>query len=181
MASINVNNLPAKAAAAITALDNVMTFTASGDTTQTPFNEAVAQAQVMNGCLCVLTATVNIPTAEVLTLNSSPVFFSLAVPTGYYIKPIGIDFWMDYNSIPYATNTSILVSGVGMTALTGVNTLLASTTDTVVPILEATGVGNTLRFTEAVDIYVSVGGGDPTAGNSDISIVMSFVYLPAPF
>jgi hypothetical protein len=180
MASINVNNLPAKAAAAITTADQVMTFTASGDTTQTPFNEAVAQANTLNLINSVKTVKITIPTAQVLTLYTTPVAFGLTVPVGYFVQPLSIQCGVDFNTVAYATNTSLSVRAVGADVAIGASgaTALAATISKIFNL--DTNINTTAgqtQFIDGVDLEVFVGIGNPTAGDSNVDVYMTYTLV----
>jgi hypothetical protein len=179
MASINVNNLPAKAAAAITTADQVMTFTASGDTTQTPFNEAVAQANSLNLINSVKTVKITIPTAQILTLYTTPVAFGITVPVGYFVQPLSIQCGVDFNTVAYATNTSLSVRAVGADVAIGSSTApLAATLSKIsnININIAPTAGQT-QFIDGVDLEVFVGIGNPTAGDSNVDVYMTYTLV----
>ena len=181
MASINVNNLPAKAAAAITSADAVMTFTASGDTTQTPFNEAVAQANTLNANAALTIASVTIPTAQVLTLNTTPVAFGITVPVGYIPVVIGeVLLSSTFNSVAYATNTNIAIQSVGGSQLIvkGISRLAFSAS--VMTTLDIQGTPSGIRYVSGADLEVYVQTGDPTAGDSDITVTLTYILIPTP-
>ena len=182
MASINVNNLPAKAAAAITTDDQVMLFTASGDTTQTPFNEAVAQAQGLNECLCVKTKTLSIPSAQVLTLYTANVAFGITVPVGYYLKPIGCDIIMTYNSATYVAagqielRTSISAQPL-MTSTAGLLEWISNSSWQMTPF---DGFLGDTSIQDGSDVLIAITVANPTTGDSDLKVVLTYILLPTP-
>jgi hypothetical protein len=181
MASINVNNLPAKAAAAITTADQVMTFTASGDTTQTPFNEAVAQANSLNANAALTIASVTIPTAQVLTLFTTPVAFGITVPVGYIPVIVGeVLLSATYVSATYAANTNIRIRSVGG-SFNNVSTNSAlGFGATVMRSLDLQKNSTGLLYLDGADLEVYVQTGDPTTGDSDITITLTYILLPTP-
>lgn len=169
---IALSNLPAKAAVAITANDQVMLFNAT-ETTQTPFNEAVAQANGLNEWLCVKTKTLNIPSAQVLTLYPTPVQFGITVPAEYNIMVLGAQLYIDFNSVSYAGNTTLEVGNA-----TNMNALYTSD-------LALTG-GSELRPMEvqlgtvayvATDISVYISGTPATTGDSDIAVTIIYALV----
>jgi hypothetical protein len=188
MASINVNNLPAKAAAAITTADQVMTFTASGDTTQTPFNEAVAQANTLNANAALTIASVTIPTAEVLTLFTTPVPFGITVPVGYFIQPLGMSFRAENGTTAYDTNIKLAARYIGsdkhFSAASGNWVRVLESTINRGGLLAIDGtIGATTTDTQildATDIEIYVETGNPLNGDSDITITMVYILIPTP-
>jgi hypothetical protein len=181
MASININNLPAKAAAAITTADQVMTFTASGDTTQTPFNEAVAQANSLNLINSVKTVKITIPTAQVLTLYTTPVAFGLTVPVGYYLRVLGCDGYLDFNTIAYATNGKLLIKTVGTTdpqaGWSGAQFLFGTTNRYSTGSLTSGTSVTSNQLISGADLEAYIDIGNPTAGNSDIDIYLTYTLI----
>jgi len=181
MASINVNNLPAKAAAAITTADAVMTFTASGDTTQTPFSEAVAQANELNSNVALTIASVTIPTAQVLTMFTTPVAFGITVPVGYIPVVIGeVLLSATYATATYAANTNIRIRSVGG-SLDNVSTIGALAFGaTVMRSLDIQNNSSGLLYVDGADLEVYVPTGNPTTGDSNITITLTYILLPTP-
>ena len=179
MASINVNNLPAKAAAAITTADQVMTFTASGDTTQTPFNEAVAQANTLNLINSVKTVKITIPTAQVLTLYTTPVAFGITVPAGYIPLLLSDPILSaTYGGATYATNTNLSIRSIGGAEnITDTAAAIAFTADTIRLLTLRDGASNTLLYVSGADLEAYIETGDPTVGNSDIYIYFTYTLI----
>jgi hypothetical protein len=181
MASINVNNLPAKAAAAITTADAVMTFTASGDTTQTPFSEAVAQANTLNANAALTIASITIPTAQVLTLNATPVAFGITVPVGYIPVIVGeVLLSATYGAATYATNTALRIRSVGGSVDLVVTGAALAFGATVIRSLDIQNNSTGLRYVDGADLEVYVPSGNPTTGDSDITITLTYILLPTP-
>lgn len=131
------------------------------------------------GMLGLRLATLVIPSAQVLTLYSVPVTFGITVPTGYFSRPISVDFHMLYNSTPYATNTSIGVRAVGASdeLMKGTN-YLSATSDTFCPLAVQGGAPNAEMLIASQDFEVFAKTGDPTAGDSDITLYMTYVLIP---
>ena len=174
---INITDLSVKAAAALTTADYLMTFTDDGNTTKTPAFEAISQANTENGCLCVKTAMLVIPTAQVLTLNSIPVAFGLTVPSGYYVQPTSIAASLDYNSIAYATNTRVAIRFIGAASGLSVfnNAFLSSASDAFFSVGHSSPTGTNVIVNTDIEAYVETG--NPTAGNSGITIYLTYVLI----
>jgi hypothetical protein len=169
---VNVNILPAKAAAAITALDNVMLFTDSGDTTQTPFNEAVAQANALNNCVCLFEFTQIITSAELLASNTTPIIIRPTPPVGMAYDVISFFASTDGNfaAPPYATNTVLEVITQGATVAQFTSEFLESTINRTVkftpnPVVVASNTNMT-----GGALLLKTFGGDPTTGTYDIRV-----------
>jgi hypothetical protein len=125
---------------------------------------------VVSVCECVQTAQVTVPTAEVLQLFTTPKAFGIDVPTGYYVQPISAQLKATYAGVAYATNIALEVGFVGVKPL--FNGSLAFNSNTFVNLMPDDGamVGD-------ADIIVSVNAGNPTAGNSDITIYLTYILV----
>ena len=130
-------------------------------------------------CICVKSKTIIIPSAEVLTLFTTQVNFGLTVPAGYYAKPLGVDLWATFNSVPYATNTTLLIFAVGgnVDILNGDILAFAGNSSTQ---LTFTTAATDTQYVDGADLYVKAMTGDPTAGDSDITLVLTYILLPTP-
>ena len=175
---IEVTSLAAQAASSIDSNTQVVAFTQSGDTNRLPLVEAVAQANTSNGDESIKTVSLTIATADVLTLNATPVQFGLTVAAGTAIYVMGIYGKMTYNSATYATNGNLLVRSVGTTAPQAgfaANGFLFGTTTR---ISTGTMTGGTSvtddQLIDGADIECYVSGGNPTAGNSDITVYVTY-------
>jgi hypothetical protein len=121
-------------------------------------------------------ASVTIPTAEVLTLNSIPKAFGLTVPTGYHVEILGSSGSIDYNSAAYATNTQLQLTNGGGAALGTIgNNFLASTVSKICTAYSPTNptAGQT-QVLSATDVYVTNTTGEPTTGDSDITVNITY-------
>jgi hypothetical protein len=127
-------------------------------------------------CLCVRTAKLDIPSAEVLTLNTTPKAFGLTVPAGFYCRILSADAFLDFNSIAYATNLRISISpaGAGVRFFDSVSNFLSSASDS---FTQLTAVNGSIPagYTD-YEVFNSVG--DPTAGDSDITVYITYVLIP---
>jgi hypothetical protein len=127
----------------------------------------------------VKTVKITIPTAQVLTLYTTPVAFGLTVPVGYFVQPLGLKCGVDFNTVAYATNTSLSVRAVGADVAIGASTApLAATLSKVsnLNINIAPTAGQT-QFIDGVDLEVFVGVGNPTAGDSNIDVYMTYTLV----
>lgn len=114
-------------------------------------------------------ASLVIPSADVLTLNTTPVAFGLTVSSGYYVSPISIDFKSEYGGVTYATNLSFRIRNVGSSGYI-VSALLNYTADTFIKLLPISDA----PLIEGADLECYVQTGDPTAGDSDITIYLTY-------
>jgi hypothetical protein len=127
---------------------------------------------VINGTGGIQYAKLNIPTAQVLTLFTTPRAFGLTVPTGYYVQLVSAQMKATYNSVPYATNIDLEVGFSGVKPIFTDNVLGFSSSTFVNLDYESSGL-----VSAASDVIVSVNGGNPTAGNSDITIYISYLLI----
>lgn len=156
-----------------------MTFTASGDTTQTPFSEATEQAMTLAGCQCVQTVPLLVTTAQIMTLQTVPVFFGIVVPVGFYIHPLSAVFKATFNSVAYdVLDLYVMVDGNGGDEVYSGN-YLGFTSDTFIPMTLDVAVVNQTRLVDGGDYYL-VAGANPTVGDSDINVTVSYMLLATP-
>lgn len=122
-------------------------------------------------------AKLTIPTAQVLTLNSIPVAFGLTVPSGYYVQPTSIAASLDYNSIAYATNTRVAIRFIGAASGLSVfnNAFLSSASDAFFSVGHSSPTGTNVIVNTDIEAYVETG--NPTAGNSGITIYLTYVLI----
>ena len=119
-------------------------------------------------------ASLSIASADVLTLNSIPVELVAAPGAGYAIEVINASLKMVYNSVAYATNTSVqlLVSGAAQYQSAFNGSVLSSASSTFNSIGKSALAGT--NVIENAALNVTVGTGDPTAGDSDIEIFVLY-------
>jgi hypothetical protein len=127
---------------------------------------------VINGTGGIQYAKLTIPTAQVLTLFTTPRAFGLTVPTGYYVQLVSAQMKATYNSVPYATNIDLEVGFSGVKPIFTDNVLGFSSSTFVNLDYESSGL-----VSAASDVIVSVNAGNPTAGNSDITIYISYLLI----
>ena len=133
------------------------------------FQDPLAAIDDVNNCVCIKSASLTIATADVLTLNSVPLTIVGAV-AGYAIEVLSASLRMVFNSVAYATNTrvEILASGASVPQLQFGTGVLSSASNVFNSIGKGSGVGT--NMIDNTSIVVSVDSGDPTAGDSDITV-----------
>ena len=133
-----------------------------------------------NGVTCLGgSASLTIASADVLTLNSTPLTIVGAV-AGYAIEVVSASVKIDFNTTAYATSTDINVVCSGATQSQLKDDVLASTVSTIRKLLPVTGLSATdTQIIQNSALLVSVGSGDPTAGNSDITVFVNYRLIPA--
>jgi hypothetical protein len=112
------------------------------------------------------TIKVTVTSAEILDAYDTPVELIPAPPAGFYIDPISIVYRFDYDSTPYATNTSgiIVLSDEGSVYdidLTRANSDVCKTS-------------NSGDFVTDGAMLFTVETGNPTAGDSDLIIFITY-------
>lgn len=118
----------------------------------------------------------SITSAQVLLLNTTPIIVLPTPPVGYINNILGVSINLVYNSVAYATHTTLDVYDTfASTALAFFSDalVLARTANSNAPFLKqydpSQGI---LSTTGSISIYVAAG--NPTAGNSPI--VISVIY-----
>ena len=124
----------------------------------------------------ILTAQVTIPSADVLTLNTTPVLVVPAAPAGYVVIPVGGIIEFANGSANYAVNTT-LVAGSTTTISNTVYSIVGSIADRTIPNAIAAAATSILSPTVDGDsVSVKVITGNPTTGDSDLTITI-YYYL----
>jgi hypothetical protein len=121
------------------------------------------------------TAKLTIATADVLTLNTTPIEIVAAPGAGYAIEVISASMKMVYNSATYATNTSLELLTAGATN-SQASTVIKNSASTIRRFADATTLASATA-TQLVDnaaLNVTVASGDPTAGDSDITVYVTY-------
>lgn len=123
----------------------------------------------------VFQSSLSIPSASVLTANATPIAFGITCPTGYYVKVLAVDMNATYASAAYATNTNIHIRTVGVTdAQAKGASFLSFSANTFTPFNIETGAANGVTFVDGADVEFFVATGNPTAGDSDITIYLTY-------
>jgi hypothetical protein len=115
-------------------------------------------------------ASLTIASADVLQLNSTPLTIVAAQGAGTVIEVISASLKLDFNSVAYATNTQLqlLINGAAQYQIAFNNAVLSTSSDTFNSVGKLALAGT--NIVENADLQVTVGTGDPTAGDSDITI-----------
>lgn len=122
----------------------------------------------------IITRTVKLPTAWILTSFTTPLTLIPAPGAGKAIRLMDLTAVMDYNSAAYASNTTFEVrytdwSGTKVTA--DISSLLAATSDTYINVW---GIEAQLALTANAAVVIRTATGNPTAGNSDIYVTVVY-------
>jgi len=129
-----------------------------------------------DGVFCIGgTAKLNIATADVLTLNTTPIEIVAAPGAGYAIQVISASFKMVYVTTQYATNFNIqlLTSGANVEQAE-VDSLNASVSTIRALDISSTNAPTATQIIENAALNVTVETGNPTAGDSDITVYVTY-------
>lgn len=118
--------------------------------------------------------SVTIPTAQVLTLNTVPVEIVAAPGAGYAIEVISGVSSIVYNSVTYATNTTIGLISAGADDSQYELDFLAATITKKNVLSPNLSSNNRTQMLENTALNVTVQTGDPTAGDSDITVYVTY-------
>jgi hypothetical protein len=138
----------------------------------------------LNANAAINIASVTIPTAEVLTLFTTPVPFGITVPVGYYLRVLGCDGYLDFNTIAYATNGKLLIKTVGTTdpqaGWSGAQFLFGTTNRYSTGSLTSGTSVTSNQLISGADLEAYIDIGNPTAGDSDITVTLTYILIPTP-
>lgn len=160
MSSKKISQLPAAGI-----LDGTEEFAInqSGLTSKVTLDEIKTYSQPAN---VILSEKATVTSAEILDAYDTPIQLIPSPPAGFYIDPISIVYRFDYDSTPYATNTSgiIVLSDEGSVYdidLTRANSDVCKTS-------------NSGDFVTDGAMLFTVEDGNPTAGDSDLIIYITY-------
>ena len=122
------------------------------------------------------TAKLTIASADVLTLNTTPITIVAAQGVGTAIEVISASVKIDFNTTPYATNTVLqLISSGGATLVQATTTtVLTVTQNTHTGFIRTAPIASGGSIFENTELTVNVFNGNPTAGDSDITIYVTY-------
>lgn len=120
-----------------------------------------------------------IASADVLMLNSSPITIVAAQGAGTVIDVISATAYIDYNTATYATNVDLEIINQGATVAqyTSSNFLDATSSKMDKFTQSAVAVSSNSNMGINTDLRVKVRSGDPTTGDSDITIYLQYRVL----
>jgi hypothetical protein len=127
------------------------------------------------GVVVVREASITIASADVLKLNITPIEIVAAPGAGYAIEVISASARVIYNSAAYATNTTIQVESNGATTsqfrlLNGINQTISSHRS----LGRYVSANTETQIIENAALQVFVPSGNPTAGDSDITVYVTY-------
>jgi hypothetical protein len=146
----------------------------------------VAQMQtalgVNSGYATVYYASITIPTASVLTLNTTPLTIVAAPGAGLAIQVVSATASMTYNTTAYATNGVLslisLGSVISQANLTANGFLFGTVTRNVSFEITKSALITDTQIGVNTPLLVQVDTADPTAGDSDIIVTVLYRILP---
>jgi len=170
MATVKISQLPA--ASDTDYVDGtVFPIVSSVDNTTKKANLSDLRANYLSD---VKSASLTIASADVLTLNTTPLTIVPAV-SGKAIEVISASVKIDFNSAAYATNTNIALTTSGATTEQYGAAILNATVSTHKKLQEVTSTtATTTQMIVNADLQVTVKTGDPTAGDSDIEVFVLY-------
>ena len=119
----------------------------------------------------------DLSSVQILALNSSPQQILAAQGAGTIIQPISITFYLNYGTTPYATNVDLnyqygtLVSPSMSSAFSSSVTISAAGSYIQSRTID---FGTSSANLENKILGINVGSGNPTAGDSTLSIYLSY-------
>lgn len=128
-----------------------------------------------DNCLCLKEASLTIASADVLQLNSTPLQIVAAQGTGTVIEVVSAFVKIDFNSIAYATNTTLQLINAGSDVEQVSSTTLDASVAQIANFNQSTPAAAQTQITENTALQVSVRSGDPTAGDSDITVHVTYL------
>ena len=133
-----------------------------------------------DGVFCIGgTAELTIASADVLTLNSTPLTIVSAVP-GYAIEVISASRKLDFNTTAYATNTDLQLITSGASTSTQAQARINSSVSNILLMDKSTpGLATSTQLLANADLLVKVDGGNPTTGDSDVTVYVNYRLIPA--
>ena len=145
------------------------------------FNQAdgVLWSRDDNGVTCLGgSASLTIASADVLTLNTTPITIVGAV-AGHAIEVVSASVKIDFNTTPYATEAAIYLQTNGANTLQAKCAFLDATL-TRSSRFETTFVGSATdtQLIPNSDLEI-ICPSDPTAGDSDITVFVNYRLIPA--
>ena len=132
-----------------------------------------------NGVFCIGgTAELTIASADVLTLNSTPLTIVSAV-SGYAIEVVSASRKVDFNTTAYATNIDLQLITSGATSVQAQARINSSVSNTLCIDKSTPALATSTQLIANADLLVKVDSGNPTAGDSDITVYVNYRLIPA--
>jgi hypothetical protein len=122
------------------------------------------------------TAKLTIASADVLQLNSTPLTIVSAQGAGTLIEVISASASIDFNTTAYTTNTALQLSlgGDAILGQIGTNFLASTVSKTTSSFTRQSATAGQTQSLENSALIVTNSVGDPTAGDSDITVYVTY-------
>jgi hypothetical protein len=146
----------------------VLTSDASGNASWTSSSAGV-----------ILSATRVITSAELLQIHTTPIELVAAQGVGTVLCPIQVAISINYNTTPYATDTALrLFWNNNTTLLISFGATLDKTADFYLQrSVQTTASWTGANLAENVNLAISTGISNPTAGDSDVKITILYTVI----
>ena len=116
------------------------------------------------------TVKVTLTSAQILAAYTTPVELVPTAGAGAYTEVLAVSGAMDYNSIPYATNTTFTVNQGGSTLFS--DTALLPATADLLQSFSRSATGGSMGVND--NVVLTVSGGDPISGNSAMDFYVTY-------
>lgn len=125
-----------------------------------------------------LTVKVTMTSAEILAAFTTPKTLVISQGAGTFINVLSVAFRLNFNTIAYATNTTLRLEIGSFSPIVATNTILASSSNDFI-VTSATQSVEVSGTPDWVDIPLTakVLTGNPTAGNSTLDIYITYNVL----
>ena len=133
-----------------------------------------------DGVFCIGgTAELTIASADVLTLNSTPLTIVSAV-SGYAIEVVSASVKLDFNTTAYGTTAAILLKTTGASNRQAEVVVLDATVSTIrnFTTFQAT-IATDVQMVTNADLTVEAKANNPITGDSDITVFVNYRLIPA--
>ena len=132
-----------------------------------------------NGVTCLGgSASLTISSADVLQLNSTPLTIVNGI-SGMVIVPISAILKSTYNSATYATNLGIFLRHTGSSSPITENSNKLGFTSNIINQFTLRNDTDEDQLISGANLEVFVDSGNPTAGDSDITVFVNYRLIPA--
>lgn len=125
-----------------------------------------------------LSIEVDVTSAEILASNTTPVTLIPAPAAGFFLDIISVTGKVSYGTTPYATNTTSIFKMVGTSDNVYASTSLLPAASNIFERLTPVALTGSTHYKEQSSFQFSTATGDPTAGDSDFKIYISYRVVP---
>lgn len=122
-----------------------------------------------------ITVKTTLSSSDVLSMGSTPIIPTMTVPSGYMVQITEVCGRVNYNTTPYATNTTINIvfsTAVGQSVWQNAN-LLPGTSTEIRRFVKTSGSGAEVIIPNDV-LVITCTAGNPTAGDSTVDVWITY-------